>query len=445
VTSTEIRLIELADGMQAGKIVAWLKREGDAVNAGEAIVEVETDKANVEIESPVSGFVQRILVAAGTDVVPVNTVIALLSDQRPGAVETPAASALAPAPPTPAIGPRTPTAVPDFHIMPALSKTERPATRAPEPAPEVMTPAAFTANSAFNATSVARKIASLTGVDLAAVTPADGTRITKADVERALGRPMSPATAPAAAPVFTTASTAAAMAPAVTVAFEEQPLSNLRKVTAERLQRAKQTIPHFYLQIDCRIDALMDVRSYWNTRHPDAKLTITDFIVFAVSRALRQVPQANSAWAENAVQLYKSVDLAVAVNTPKGLITPVVRSCQEKSLGVISRQIAELAEHARAGKLRPDEYTGATFTISNLGMYGVTSITPIVNPPAACILGVGAIERRPVVANGQVVAGHTMSCTLAADHRAIDGAAGAEFMAALRSRLEDPYSLTVEG
>jgi pyruvate dehydrogenase E2 component (dihydrolipoamide acetyltransferase) len=188
----------------------------------------------------------------------------------------------------------------------------------------------------------------------------------------------------------------------------------------------------------------MRLRTQWNERRPGAKISVTDLLVFASSRALRQVPLANSAWVESAVRVYAGVDIAVAVNTPRGLIAPVVRECQRKTLGAISQEVVDLARRARDGRLQPDEYTGATFTISNLGMFGVTSIIPIVNPPSACILGVGAIEERAVVVDHQIVAGHTLVCALAADHRAIDGATGAEFMTELRRRLEDPLSMALE-
>jgi pyruvate dehydrogenase E2 component (dihydrolipoamide acetyltransferase) len=217
----------------------------------------------------------------------------------------------------------------------------------------------------------------------------------------------------------------------------------MRRVTGQRLQQAKQTVPHFYLQAECRADALLALRKQMNESGMGVKITITDFIVAASAVALKQHPAANSAFVEGAVRLFDNVDIAIAVATPQGLITPVVRDCQVKSLGAISRELKELSEKARTGKLKPEEYSNGTFTISNLGMYGVTSITPIINPPQCCILGVGATEAKPVVDNGQLVAGHVMTLTLAADHRAIDGAQGAELLSTIRRLIEQPMGIVL--
>jgi pyruvate dehydrogenase E2 component (dihydrolipoyllysine-residue acetyltransferase) len=548
----EIRLPQLADDMSVAKVGAWLKHEGDPVRAGEPIVEIETDKTNVEVESPASGYLQRIVVPAGSDDVAVNTVLALIADEHADiATASPSAASISafafdPERISNRASERPLDSDPEGTLGLELEKTLRQElegtlnresekaltqepertqaperTQNPEP-PSTLNPAPLTPNPEPHAsliTPLAREIARLNRLDLSTVHPASGGRITRHDVERALGHngpsastvlqsvpavsavpaPLAPPEQPwlPAAPVrrepaaphapfaareplaalesaeaFEPASVqsppehAAAPEPTApptlpepagsasalphedagaTVSFDLQPLTNVRRVTATRLQQAKQTVPHFYLEVECQVDALIELRAKWNARHAEAKLTVNDFVVFAVSRALVQVPQANAAWAETAVRVYRSVDVAVAVNTAKGLLTPVVRGCQQKSLVAISREIAALAERARAGHLRPDEYSGATFTVSNLGMFGVSSITPIVNPPAACILGVGTIEERPVVAEGRVVPGHTMRCTLAADHRAVDGATGAELMAALRRRLEDPLALMLEG
>ena len=590
----EIRLPQLADDMSVAKVGVWLKREGDPVRAGEPIVEIETDKTNVEVEAPASGYLERIVVPAGSDDVAVNTVLAVIADERVEArtasISPASIGAFAPDPePTLILGReperpmyREPERTQD-HEHASVSNREPESTqnhaplRALHTAPSTLNPEPHNSLNpeppAASITPLAREIARLAGLDLSLVHPASGGRITRRDVESALshdGPPASPAPrapfAPAAPPVPLAHSEPAALPAPVTppepaapqsplaasepaeteallaapepaalqtlpepaapqappdlagpqapvavaepappeaplvapepsvqpqadepgaqqaawpelgsgttvppepdagpeppeqssgtavpevssveALFDVQPLTNVRRVTATRLQQAKQTVPHFYLEVECQVDALIELRSKWNARHAEAKLTVTDFVVFAASRALVQVPQANAAWAETAVRVYRSVDIAVAVNTAKGLLTPIVRGCQRKSIVAISREIAALAERTRAGQLRPDEYTGATFTVSNLGMYGVTSITPIVNPPAACILGVGTIEERPIVSDGRVVPGHTMRCTLAADHRAIDGATGAELMTALRRRLEDPLALTLEG
>jgi pyruvate dehydrogenase E2 component (dihydrolipoamide acetyltransferase) len=211
-------------------------------------------------------------------------------------------------------------------------------------------------------------------------------------------------------------------------------------VTAARLRQAKQEIPHFYLRADCDVTSLTQLRAALN-RGADPKVTITDLIVFVVAQALRKVPQANSTWVEDSVRMHPGLDIAVAVNTTQGLLTPVLRACERKTLSMVSRELKELSEKARSGRLRPEEYTNGTFTVSNLGMFGVTSITPIINPPQSCILGVGAIERKPIAVEGQLSIGEVMSCTLAADHRAIDGATGAGLLAEIRRLLENPMSM----
>ena len=425
--SVEVRLPLLADAMTEARIGAWLKREGDSVASGEPIVEVETDKTNVEIEAPASGVIAQILVPAGSDSVMVGALLATIIE----AYESPALSG----------GAARLTA--GHPIMPVTAAPRPALIGAVQHEPGLHDADVAESNErGVNASVVARKIAKLAGLDLAAIRPLNGSRITKADLDVAL-RMHEPAALPLVAPSF------AERAPAVPVPlssgpFEDRPLSAMRRVAAQRLLQAKQTVPHFYLHSECRVDALLELRSRWNARGNGTKITVTDLLVFAASRALRRAPQANSAWIETGVRVFENVDIAVAVNTPAGLIAPVVRECGRKNIMTISRELAVLAERARAGALKPDEYSGGTFTISNLGMFGVTSIVPIVNLPHACILGVGAIESRPVVSDGAIVPGKVVTCTLAADHRAIDGAGGAEFMSELRRLLEDPLAMTLE-
>ena len=222
------------------------------------------------------------------------------------------------------------------------------------------------------------------------------------------------------------------------VPFTEHTLTGMRRVTATRLQQAKQTVPHFYLRIECVVDAALGLLARVKELYPDVTPSLTDFVVRAAALALRQVPQANSTWADGVVRVYDTVDIAVAVNTPKGVITPIVRAADRKDLGAIARETRALVTRAREGTLTPEEYTGGTFTVSNLGMYGVEGLYAIVNPPQSCILGVGAAVKRPVVAGNVVAVGTVMTCTLSADHRAIDGAVGAELLAALRAFIEQP-------
>jgi pyruvate dehydrogenase E2 component (dihydrolipoamide acetyltransferase) len=420
----EVRLPQLADAMTVARLGAWLKREGDSVSTGEPILEVETDKTNVEIEAPAAGVLGEILVPAGSEGVAVGVLLATILEVHPAAASPRHTEAEWPNTAKPAAtGPVELRAAPSPSVTP--SGPERTSTDTDGPA---------------NVTPLARQIAALAGLDLSMVRPGDDSRITKAIVEAMLDtrRSSSP---PDVSRVVESSSDRHTPSGAQ---FKDLPLSAIRRVTAQRLQQAKQTVPHFYLESECRVDILMDLRRRWNARASGPKVTVTDLLVFAVSRALGKVPLANSSWIESGVRVFENVDIAIAVNTPAGLITPIIRGCERKSITAISRELARLAERARRGSLKPDEYMGGTFTISNLGMFAVTRILPIVNPPQACILGVGAIEQQPVVERDQVVAGHVLHCTLAADHRAIDGAAGAEFMTELRRLLEDPMSMALE-
>ncbi len=219
----------------------------------------------------------------------------------------------------------------------------------------------------------------------------------------------------------------------------------MRKVIASRLQESKQTVPHFYLTIDCQIDELLAMRKKLNTAAPEGdsgyKISVNDFVVRAVALALRQVPEANATWTETAIRLYNDVDVSVAVATPNGLITPVVRNASEKGIAIISNEVKDLAGRARDGKLMPEEYQGGCFTISNLGMYGVKDFAAIINPPQSCILAVGAGEQRPVVKDGALAVATVMTCTLSADHRSVDGAVGAQFLAAFKRMIEEPLTM----
>ncbi len=407
---TELRLPQLAETAASAKLAVWLKQEGETVAAGEAIVEVETDKTNVEIEAPASGVISRIHVAAGTEGLETGALLAVIADDGDGTL-----------PAEPAAAPVPDAAGPD----------------APEPRPA----SAPASASAPGASPLARRMAAAAGLDLGRVQGTGrGGRVGKADVERALA-----AQASAEAPRAAAAAERAADPPAATppAGSREEPLSAPRRVTAERLQAAKQSIPHFYLGVDCAMDAALRLRARGNAQDPDLELTLTDIIVRAAALALRRVPAANSSWADGRVRLYDTVDIAVAVDTPTGLFTPIIRQADRKGLRTISGELKTLGARARAGKLTPEEYAGGTFTISNLGMHGVDSLYAIVNPPQSCILGVGAARPRPVVAGDAVTVGTIATCTLSADHRTIDGATGAALLAAFRTVVEEPALLAL--
>jgi pyruvate dehydrogenase E2 component (dihydrolipoamide acetyltransferase) len=406
--ATEIKLPALAPSMTEGNVARWVKREGDAVSAGEIIAEIETDKAIVELESPAAGVLGRIVVPAGTNGVKVDTVIGWIV-QAGEAV--PAAGAQAAAPPT------TAAPAPSGPASSAAAAPARP-----------------TGGRIF-ASPLARRLAEQAGISL------DGLRgsgphgrIVRIDVDAAVQD--ARATAPAAA-------TAAAPPAAGSGGYTDIAHSNTRRVIAQRLTEAKQQVPHFYLTIDCRIDRLLALRAEANAALDDGKLSVNDFIVRAVALALKRVPAANASWSDSAIRLWHDVDVSVAVATPSGLITPVVRGADRKTVSGISADVKALAGRAREGRLKPQEYQGGGFTISNLGMHGIREFAAIINPPQACILAVGAGEQRPVVAGGALAVATVMTCTLSVDHRVVDGAVGAEFLAAFKKLIEQPIALLV--
>lgn len=404
----EIKMPALAPSMTEGTLARWVKKEGDAVNAGEILAEVETDKAMVEFESPASGVLGKILVPNGTEGVKVDTLIAVLL--QPGEAMPEMGKAVSMAAPVPAAQP----------------SVAAPANAAPAQA-QVPGQRVF-------ASPLARRIASEKGLSL------DGLhgsgphgRIVRADVETALR----------AAPVAASAPKPAAVAVETGAEYEDIPHSQVRRVIAQRLAEAKQQIPHFYLTVDCVLDSLLALRAQINETRGDDKLSVNDFIVKGVALAMKRVPAVNASWTDTAIRRWRSVDVSVAVATPNGLITPIVRNADVKSLSVVSAEIKELAGRAREGRLKPAEFQGGGFTISNLGMYGIKDFAAIINPPQACILAVGAAEKRPIVCDGALAVGTVMSCTLSVDHRVVDGAMGAEFLKAFKTLMESPLSILI--
>lgn len=419
----EIVLPSLSAGMEDAVIARWLRREGDTVAKGDVLAEVETDKATMELEAEADGRVGRLFVADGERAL-VGQVIAVVVAEGEAVPEAAGGGqAAAASQPQPA-----PEAVPAVAVPAAAAVT---------------TPAAGDGGAVrHRASPLARRIAAQNGVDLDGITGSGPHgRIVRVDVERAIAaaalQPQPAVAAPAPA-----APSAPAAIPAGIGAYEAVPHSNVRKVIARRLLEAKTTIPHFYLEADCEIDALLALRAEVNAiRDPADKISVNDFIVKAAALALRKVPDANVIWTGDAILKLADVDIAVAVATDGGLITPIVRQADRKSLGALSGEIRELAARAREGRLRPDEFQGGGFSVSNLGMYGVRSFSAIINPPQSCILAVGAGERRPVVRGDAVVPASVMSCTLSVDHRSVDGALGAQFLAAFRAAVETPMTL----
>jgi pyruvate dehydrogenase E2 component (dihydrolipoamide acetyltransferase) len=415
---TEIRMPRLIDSMTQGAVVAWRKREGEIVRAGEAIAEIEADKTTVDLESPAAGRLIKILTPAGSDKVDVGAVLAVLDETGDSAavVEQPAAAA---------------AASPSNGHPPVYAEAE------PEPvAPKIIPRRADDIPGGVSATRLARSMAMQAGLDLAAIRGSgpEG-RIVQADVLGALG--LEPAAREASLPRSSAPPPSSAPGP-----FEEVPHSRVRRVIAQRLGESKRTIPHFYLEASCRIDALLRLREEIAAAPGDGvKPSINDFALRAAALALRKVPEANASWTDSSTRRFRRIDLAFAVATDSGLVAPVIRDADRKGLAEIAEGVRDLAARAREGRLRPEELDGGTFTVSNLGMFGVDAIYAIVNPPQAGILGLGAAQPRPVAENGSVIIAIVMTCTLSADHRVLDGATGARFLAAFKGLIERPLSM----
>ena len=437
---TEILMPALSPTMEEGTLAKWLVKEGDEVSSGDLLAEIETDKATMEFEAVDDGVIGKILIAEGTEGVKVNTPIAVLLGDGESAGDVAASPApAASAAPTEASAPAAPAAAPA-------------AAAAPAPAPAA--PAGADGSRIF-ASPLARRIAAQKGLDLAAIKGSGPRgRIVKADVEGATAAPAAAAAAPATAPAAA-APTPVAAAPAGPSAdmvarmyegreYEEIKLDGMRKTIAARLSEAKQTIPHFYLRRDIKLDALLKFRSQLNKQLEarGVKLSVNDFIIKAVANALQQVPACNAVWAGDRVLQLKPSDVAVAVAIEGGLFTPVLKDADMKSLSALSTEMKDLAKRARDRKLAPAEYQGGTFAISNLGMFGIDNFDAIVNPPHAGILAVGSGVKKPVVGeDGELTVATVMSVTMSVDHRVIDGALGAELLQAIVDNLENPLTM----
>ena len=432
----EILMPALSPTMEEGTLAKWLVKEGEAVKSGQVIAEIETDKATMEFEAADDGVMGRILVAEGTAGVKVNTPIAVLLEEGESADSAPASAKAAPAAAAPA-----PAAAAAAPALAAVSAA----------------PAAAKADGTrIFASPLARRIAAEKGLDLASVQGSGPHgRIVRADVEGAVAAPQ-PAMAPAPAPAPVAAPAAAPAAPATGPstevvlktyadrAFTEIPLDGMRRTIAARLTEAKQTIPHFYLRREVRLDALMAFREQLNKQLESrgVKLSINDFIIKACALALQAVPTANAVWAGDRVLQLKPSDVAVAVAVEGGLFTPVLRDADAKSLSRLSSEMKDLATRAKTKKLAPHEYQGGSFAISNLGMMGIENFDAVINPPQAAILAVGTGVKKPVVGTGdQIEIATMMSLTLSVDHRVIDGALGAQLLGAIVANLESPLTM----
>ncbi len=420
----------LSPTMTEGKLAKWVKKEGDKVKAGQVIAEIETDKATMEVEAVDEGTIGKILVPAGTDGVKVNTLIAVLLEEGESAADIDKAAA--------GNGNAQPAAK-------APVATAAPAAAA-KPAQTITVAPVHSGGARVFASPLAKRIAKEKGIDLANVkgTGPHG-RIVKSDLENAKGgSSVAPSAAPAVkAPAAAPSSSidAKALADAYGIPYKLVPNSGVRKVIARRLSESKQTVPHFYLTIDCELDALMALRKQLNENADSYKLSVNDFIIKATALSLAKYPKANVSWTDDNVVQYERADVSVAVATDNGLITPIIKDAAAKSLKDISNEMKDLGARAKEGKLKPAEFQGGTISVSNLGMFGIREFSAIINPPQAAILAIGAGEQRPVVKDGQVKVATVMTVTASFDHRAIDGAVGAEYLQVFKKLIEAPMGL----
>jgi pyruvate dehydrogenase E2 component (dihydrolipoamide acetyltransferase) len=398
----------LSPTMTEGNLAKWLKSEGDNIKAGDVIAEIETDKATMEVEAVDEGVLKKILIQQGIENVPVNSVIAVLLEEGESAdgLDEFISKIVVPAPAATA-------SAPEMSAAPAA--TSAPASAEP--------PKPMNLGSRVFASPLAKRIAAMEGISLNMVQGSGPHgRIVKADVLAAASAPRGR--------VMRNAEE-----------FNLVPNNNMRKVIAKRLLESKNTVPHFYLNIDCQMDALLEAREHLNNKHAEDKskrVSVNDFIILAVAKALKDVPEANSSWTDEAIRLYNNVDVAVAVAIDGGLVTPIIRNADQKDIIKISAEMKELAQRAREGKLMPEEYQGGGFSISNLGMFGIKSFNAIINPPQSCILAIGQSVKKPVVNNDKIEIATVMEVNLSCDHRVVDGAVGARFLTAFKRYIEAP-------
>ncbi|MCT8991739.1 pyruvate dehydrogenase complex dihydrolipoamide acetyltransferase [Chelativorans sp. SCAU2101] len=458
----QITMPALSPTMEEGNLARWLVKEGDSVSAGDVIAEIETDKATMEVEAVDEGTVAKIVVPEGTEGVKVNALIAVLAAEGEDPAEVAKTAGAGSAAPAPKAEASQKAEAPQKTEAAQEAPVKQPAgddKTAAQPAPTSAQPAAAPAvvgkdGERVFASPLARRLAKEAGIDLAAVSGSGPRgRVVKADVEAAIEKGVVPAAKAPEAPAPKPVSDEQVLKLFEEGSYELVPHDSMRKTIARRLVEAKSTIPHFYLTLDCEIDALLALRKQLNDaapmvkdedgERPAYKLSINDMIIKAMAMALMAVPEANVSWTESAMVKHKHADVGVAVAIPGGLITPIVRRAEEKTLSAISNEMKDLAARARSRRLKPEEYQGGTTAISNLGMYGIKDFAAVINPPHATILAVGSGEERAVVRNGEIKAATIMSVTLSTDHRAVDGALGAELLAAFKRLIENPIAMLV--
>jgi pyruvate dehydrogenase E2 component (dihydrolipoamide acetyltransferase) len=448
---TNILMPALSPTMEKGNLAKWLKKEGDKVKSGDVIAEIETDKATMEVEAVDDGTLAKIVVPEGTQDVPVNDVIAVLASEgedvkAAGAGAKPTASS---APPPKAEAPAA------TKPAPAQTPAKAPAPPAAAPTPQAAAPAPQSnGHGRIFSSPLARRLAKEAGIELARINGSGphGRVIARDVAEAKSGKGLkapgaAPSGAPAIAPSMSDKQIFALFEPG---SYEVIPHDGMRRTIAQRLTASVQTIPHFYLTMECHIGLLVEAREQINAAAPKDKdgkpaykLSVNDFVIKALALALQRTPNANVSWTESGMLRHKHSDVGVAVAMPGGLITPIIRKAETKPVSVISAEMKDFAARARARKLKPEEYQGGTTAVSNLGMYGINHFTAVINPPHATILAVGTAEERPIVKHGKIEAAQMMSVTLSCDHRAVDGALGAELLGAFKVLIENPVMMVV--
>ncbi len=415
----KILMPALSPTMTDGKLAKWFKAEGDQVAAGDILAEIETDKATMEMEAVDDGVLGKIVIAEGTEGVAINSLVAVMLEEGEDVSAADAAASTAPAP----------QATPPEEPAPAA-----------QPAPQATL---VEKGERIFASPLAKRMASDAGIDVAVISGSGPHgRIVKSDIEAAMAGGAQ--AAPAAAQAPSGVPSLPAIIPSMG-SYTEIPNSSARKIIAERLTASSRDIPSYMVTVDCEIDRLLEMRKDLNGRSPDGenayKISVNDFIIRAIALAMRKVPGVNTSWTEAAILRYDDINVSVAVATEDGLITPIIRSADQKGLAKISIEMKDLALRARDNKLMPEEFQGGGFTVSNLGMYGAKEFTSIINPPQSCILSVGAGEQRAVVKDGVLSIATVMTCTLASDHRTVDGALSAQFLQVFKTMVEDPLTM----
>ncbi len=454
-----ITMPALSPTMEEGNLAKWLVKEGDKVAPGDVIAEIETDKATMEVEAVDEGTVAKLVVPAGTEAVKVNALIAILAADGEDVAEAAKGGAAAPAKAeakaeAPKQEAKVEAAAPAVagngfvgNASPASAGGDRVGNSAP----------ASASGERIFASPLARRLAKEAGLDLSAVSGSGPHgRIVKTDVEKAAASggakaaPSAAASAGAPAPALAKGQSDEAVLKLFEQgSYELVPHDGMRKVIAKRLVESKQTVPHFYVSVDCELDTLLALRAQLNAAAPEKdgkpayKLSVNDMVIKALALALRDVPDANVSWTESAMVKHKHSDVGVAVSIPGGLITPIIRKAEEKSLSTISNEMKDYGKRAKERKLKPEEYQGGTTAVSNMGMMGVKSFSAVINPPHATILAVGAGEQRAVVKNGEIKIANVMTVTLSTDHRCVDGALGAELIGAFKRYIENPMGMLV--